>query len=49
VRQAAREAYKTLGKLSMPGSPFWRIDIGGRLKKELPRLQEHGFAAGMEF
>jgi phosphoribosylamine--glycine ligase len=49
VRQAAREAYKTLGKLSMPGSPFWRIDIGGRLKKELPRLQAQGFAAGMEF
>jgi phosphoribosylamine-glycine ligase len=49
VREAARGAYSVLRKLSMPTSPFHRVDIGQRLRKELPRLQEHGFAAGMEY
>ena len=49
VREAARGAYRVLNKLSMPSSPFWRVDIGQRLRKELPRLQEHGFAQGMEY
>jgi len=49
VRQAARGAYKTLDKLSMPCSPFWRDDIGERLRKDLPELQRHGFATGWEY
>jgi phosphoribosylamine---glycine ligase len=49
VSQAARRAYGALKIISMPASPFWRNDIGRRLKKDLPRLQEHGFAAGMEY
>ena len=49
IRQAAREAYKVLGHLSMPSSPFWRNDIGKRLQRDLPKLQEHGFATGVEF
>jgi phosphoribosylamine---glycine ligase len=49
VREAARGAYRVLDKLSMPASPFWRIDIGTRLRKQLPQLQEHGFAEGMEY
>lgn len=49
VRQAARGAYRVLDKLSMPCSPFWRDDIGERLKEDLPALQEHRFAAGMEY
>ena len=46
---ARRSAYATLGKLSMPNSPFWRIDIGQRLKKQLPDLQKHGFAVGLDY
>lgn len=49
VREAARGAYGVLRKLSMPASAFWRIDIGQRLRRELPRLQEHGFAMGLEY
>lgn len=49
VREASRGAYRVLDKLSMPASPFWRNDIGGRLAKDLPKLQAHGYASGMEF
>ena len=49
VREASKAAYRVLGKLSMPGSPFWRNDIGKRLSRDLPKLQEHGFATGMEY
>lgn len=49
VRQASRKAYKELDQLKMPASPFWRVDIGDPLKKSLPRLQEFGFATGMEY
>jgi phosphoribosylamine---glycine ligase len=49
VRGAAREAYRNIDQLSIPGSPLWRIDAGERLRKQLPRLQEHGFATGMSY
>jgi phosphoribosylamine--glycine ligase len=49
VRQAARRAYRVLDHLSMPASPFWRDDIGERLKDDIPKLQAHGFAVGMEY
>lgn len=49
VREAARQAYKNLAKISMPSSPFYRNDAGVRLKRDLPKLQEHGFAAGFEY
>jgi phosphoribosylamine--glycine ligase len=49
VTEAARQAYRGLKKISLPGSPFWRNDIGGRLRKDLPALQRHNFAADLEF
>jgi len=49
VRAAAKDAYTTLRRVNMPSSPFWRVDIGRRLSRELPKLQEHGFALGMEY
>lgn len=49
VSTAAKNAYRALNKISMPASPFHRSDIGARLKRELPRLAEHGFATAMEF
>jgi phosphoribosylamine--glycine ligase len=49
VSEAARQAYRQLKKISMPASPFWRIDIGLRLRRELDQLQQHGFAASLEY
>lgn len=44
VTAARRRAYAVLDKISMPSSPFWRVDIGRRLAKCLPELQAHGMA-----
>jgi phosphoribosylamine--glycine ligase len=49
VRLAARSAYSTLRKISMPASPFYRNDIGKRLARQLPQLQAHGFAIGLDY
>lgn len=43
--QGARErVYRTLGRLKVPSSAFWRDDIGQRLDSAIPRLQANGFA-----
>lgn len=49
VSEAKRAAYRVLKSLSIPNSPMYRTDIGNRLKKQLPELQKHGYAMGMEF
>lgn len=49
ITQAKKGAYQTLKRLSMPNSPMYRTDIGNRLKKQLPLIQQHGYALGMEF
>jgi len=49
IREAARGAYRLLDELHVPASPFWRHDIGVRCRRDLPRLQEHGYATGMEY
>lgn len=49
VHDARRKAYNTLDKISMPGSPFYRDDIGERLKQQLPECQKHGYATGMSY
>jgi phosphoribosylamine--glycine ligase len=49
VRESARAAYRVLRQLHLPGSPFWRVDIGARLAKEIPKLNEHGFALGLDY
>ena len=50
VRQARKQVYGVLDDLKeTPSSPFWRIDIGADLKKQLPSLQSYGMALGMEF
>lgn len=49
VHDARRKVYNTLGKISMPGSPFYRDDIGERLRDELPKVQEHGYAELMAY
>jgi phosphoribosylamine--glycine ligase len=49
VRQARERALKVLEKIQAPASPFWRKDIGERLKTQLPEVQKHGFASKLQF
>jgi len=49
VYEAKQTCYRRLKQIQMPSSPMWRTDIGDRLAKELPKLQEHGYAMGMQF
>lgn len=50
VTGARKSAYAAIQKVKIPSSPFWRTDIGrGRLVKDLPLLQKHGFATGFSF
>ncbi len=49
VRTARQAAYRVAESLKIPSSPFWRPDIGQRLKKQLPQIQAQGFATKLEF
>lgn len=49
VRESAKNAYKVLDQIKIPGSAMWRTDIGARLKKQLPVLQSNGYATGMNY
>lgn len=49
VKEASETVYRRLGKLVVPNSPMYRTDIGRRLKKQLPKLQAHGYASEMAY
>jgi phosphoribosylamine--glycine ligase len=49
VVKARQKSHRVLERLTIPVSPFWRNDIGTRLRAQLPRLQEHGYALGMSY
>ena len=49
VREAKDEAYECLESVSIPSSPKYRTDIGDRLKKDIPALQEQGFCADWRY
>ena len=49
VTEARRRAYGVIDGLEIPGSPIFRNDIGGRLKTQLPKLVEMGFAEGLSY
>lgn len=49
VEEARRHAYQILDRISLPNSPMYRTDIGRRLQWELPKVQAHGYAAGLEY
>jgi phosphoribosylamine---glycine ligase len=49
VTEARKGAYRTLNRLTIPASPFWRIDVGSRLRSGLPKLQQSGYAKGLEY
>lgn len=49
VSAASDNAYRTLKQLVIPGSPIYRHDIGDKLAKMIPKLQEHGFAKAFTY
>ena len=50
ITGARRSAYSAIRKVHAPNSPFYRLDIGrGRMIEQLPKVQKHGYATGLEF
>lgn len=49
VQEARQGAYRAVKRLEIPNSPFWRTDIGSRLARQLPALQQHGYARGLSY
>lgn len=49
VAAARDQAMRTLGRLTVPASPFYRIDIGNRLRSQLDTIQGHGYARGLRY
>lgn len=49
VQEARRRAYRAIERPKMPTEPFWRPDIGLRLRRDLDRLQAHGYALDVEY
>ena len=49
VKECQKHVYRRLKGLNVPNSPMWRVDIGDRLKKELPLLQTHGYAKTLSY
>ena len=49
VKSASKDAYKHIKQLRIPSSPLVRDDIGERLEKELPILQECNIAEGWDY
>jgi phosphoribosylamine--glycine ligase len=48
VTAARRQAYGHIKQISMPSGMFYRNDVGARLIKDVPDLQRHGYAMGIE-
>lgn len=46
---ARNSSHRVLNRLTIPASPFWRNDIGARLRSQIPKLQEKGYAIGMVY
>ena len=46
---AQKEAYKAVDSLEVPQNLQYRTDIGDKMKKAIPELQEHGFAMDWEY
>jgi phosphoribosylamine---glycine ligase len=49
VREARGKAYRVMKRLTTPSSPFWRPDIGVRLKTQIPELQAKGYATNLTY
>jgi phosphoribosylamine--glycine ligase len=49
VSAAQKEVYEVAKALDWPSDLMYRTDIGNRLEKDLPLIQEHGYAKDMVF
>ncbi len=49
VVEARTKALRAIERLTIPASPFYRNDIGTRLRREIDELNRHGFAVGMRY
>ncbi len=49
ITTATENAYEAVSEICIPGGMLYRTDIGARLKKQLPKLQKHGYATGMKY
>ena len=49
VREAQKEAEKARDSIEVPKDLQYRTDIGDKLRKAIPALQDHGFALDWEF
>ena len=50
ITAARRSAYAAVDKVKIPNNPMYRTDIGlGRMKRQLPKLHEMGYALPLEY
>jgi len=49
VRDAIQQTYRGVEKIESPTNLMYRTDIGRRLRADLPKLQAHGYAKGVEY
>jgi|SRR6267154_103252 len=49
VSGSSKKAYEVIKEIDIPNSPGYRIDIGDRLKKELPELQKLGYCKTISY
>jgi phosphoribosylamine--glycine ligase len=49
VKEAQKDVYKNIEEIHWCNDPFYRTDIGERLKENLPKLQKLGYAKGMTY
>jgi phosphoribosylamine--glycine ligase len=49
VSSSQKKAYENIKSIEIPNSPGYRIDIGDRLKKEIPILQKHGYGRDLVY
>jgi phosphoribosylamine--glycine ligase len=49
VREAKKAAYAAAESVEIPNNVIYRTDIGDRLRTQLPKLQEYGFATDWRY
>ena len=49
VKDSALTCYRRLKKLSVPNSVMYRTDVGRRLAKQLPQIQQFGYATDLRY
>jgi len=49
VVEAKERVYRRVEKMEIPNNLMYRTDIGSRLQKQLPKVQLHGYAKGMQY